>query len=239
MSRKAILIGAPGSGNDFLPGVDADLRNYSAFLKSAKGGVWFDDEIQILKNPTTALLDFTLRSATQDFTFLMFAGHGEMRGDITYAWINDRERCSTLDMNTSSRKQLVIIDACRKQVKEEIRLDSIDFAEALALTKRGFDHSSLRSAFDEAVRAADPGRSTIYSCSRDESAGDTRAGGEFSRRLLGTCVDWPGTSSWQPAALVVPTAFQATRAGMERARVPQVPELENGRRQCSFPLAVG
>ena len=45
MKRRALLIGCPGKGNDFLPGVKKDIENYKEYLKSNNGGKWYDDEI--------------------------------------------------------------------------------------------------------------------------------------------------------------------------------------------------
>ena len=54
ITRKAILIGCPGSGNNFLRGVAEDLTNMKDFLESDKGGRWFTNEIVTLSNPTFA-----------------------------------------------------------------------------------------------------------------------------------------------------------------------------------------
>jgi len=52
ITRKAILIGCPGSGNSFLRGVAEDLTNMEIYLQSDKGGRWFPSEIVMLTNPS-------------------------------------------------------------------------------------------------------------------------------------------------------------------------------------------
>ena len=42
MKRRALLIGCPGKGNDFLPGVKKDIENYKEYLKS--NNVYFKGE---------------------------------------------------------------------------------------------------------------------------------------------------------------------------------------------------
>jgi len=51
-TRHAILIGTPKlEDHENLPGVTADLENYSIFLKSNYGGAWEENEVQVMNTP--------------------------------------------------------------------------------------------------------------------------------------------------------------------------------------------
>ena len=76
ITRKAILIGCPGSGKNYLHGVGQDLQNIHGFLCSDKGGRWFNNEITILANATPERTLTLIHSTIADYVFIYFSGHG-------------------------------------------------------------------------------------------------------------------------------------------------------------------
>ena len=53
MIRRALIIGNPGTPGkeNYCQGVIKDVGNYKAYLKSPLGGMWSDEEINILDHP--------------------------------------------------------------------------------------------------------------------------------------------------------------------------------------------
>ena len=79
MKIKALLIGAEGSGDSYLPGVKQDINSFKNYLMSEDGGAWKDNEISILNSPSKLLLSLSLINITaenNDFILIYFAGHG-------------------------------------------------------------------------------------------------------------------------------------------------------------------
>lgn len=79
VNRRALLIANPGEvgAENYCEGVNKDMANYKTFLKSPLGGLWYENEIEILHKPSKT----TVRQAIQklksyDYSKLVFSGHG-------------------------------------------------------------------------------------------------------------------------------------------------------------------
>jgi hypothetical protein len=78
MKRQAILIGAPGSvySDNYLQGVDFDIKNYIKFLQSPSGGAWDKSEIIAVKHPDKEKLLKLVKTIKADYVLTVFSGHG-------------------------------------------------------------------------------------------------------------------------------------------------------------------
>jgi hypothetical protein len=181
VTRKAILIGCPGTRSNYLHGVEKDLLSVKSFLTSDKGGRWFDNEIITLKNPTFSQVKSLVRSAIADYVFIYFSGHG-WTSNQNKRMVSFRDKCeSDLSLLNESPRQLIIIDACRNYVAPGIH-GIPDFGEQWD----SFDgYYESREIFDKHILSSPPGRIIIHATQIGEYSYDNpRTGGYFTQALL-------------------------------------------------------
>jgi hypothetical protein len=82
MERKALIIAGvwQGCGDDELPGVVEDAKNYRSFLTSSLGGGWYSEEVTTLTDPSKSQIASCIKAMSScDYSMVIFAGHGEAR----------------------------------------------------------------------------------------------------------------------------------------------------------------
>jgi hypothetical protein len=219
-----------------------DLARYLAFLESDHGGAWEREEITVFRSPSLRKVEATIGARSDiDFSLVVFAGHGHHDGDETSVWVNDHESCSVSALNTFARRQMIIVDACRTPLRGELFEKRADFGGEVGWPPDFEYRASCRALYDEAIRGAEMGQSIAYASSPGEAAGDTSRGGRFSRSLLDVSEQWSRSAERGGRAtlvLDVPSAVSHVQQIFRRNRYPQTPQLENGRRFHSFPIAV-
>jgi hypothetical protein len=241
IKRCAFLIGREKSSHGNLPGVPRDISGMNRYLHSANGGVWDNNEIMFYESPKKLLLLNQLAESC-DFCIFYFAGHGyhDSTDNETHISINDDEYLSVKDICPNSKRQLLIVDACRKVVASaEISERLLEKLAAEQLGDFGY-RLKCRILYNEKVMSADVGRSRIFSCSIDESANESAAGGDFTQLLINKSDQWISQNRelfFSPqSVLYVPEVFNLVNQSINRTI--QNPVLENGRRINSFPFAV-
>jgi hypothetical protein len=246
LTRKAFIIGSPTSAHGNLPGVRADHENYRSFLVSPAGGAWEHSEISDIGSVTASDLERTILTAQRhDYSLVIFAGHGSYNPRIqeTLVCINDKEEVAVSRLNTGTRRQLTIIDACRTvpivELVEKLAARMDEFAKSLTNAYR----ASCRELYDQAIGSAEAGQSYVYSCSVNEAAGETQNGGDFSRALLRHAESWAERATFYARtrateSLSIREAFDGAVSVLKSRRSAQTPVLEEGRRLRSFPFAV-
>jgi hypothetical protein len=179
--RKALLIGSPG-GNEtaFLKGVSHDLRNFSNFLKSEKGGVWYDHEIETLHNPSYDSVLKAVRNCTADYVIIYFSGHGftDIKTGGRMVCLKDMYISDTHFLNESPR-QLVLVDACRNYSQP-----GISGIPEKQEEPSHFEGSPVRNLFDRYIKNSPAGKVIIHSTKAGLSSFDTPNGGKFTTALL-------------------------------------------------------
>lgn len=241
MNRKAIVVVAPQStryGN--LPGAETDARNYQAHLNSAYGGAWEDSEIQILRNPSRAELNRALSGWLRtDLVLLAFSGHGyhaSGRGlDETRLILNDFEEIPVGEFTAGGIRELCVVDACRhvENVDDRPLLRNAQLREAF---ERSDFRTRCRALYETRFEATETGRIELYSCALNESAGETRAGGRFTKALIESAAEWAISGLGLGDHVIdTRTSFVTARS---RVNPRQHPEYWPGRRLHHFPFAV-
>lgn len=195
MIRKAFLIGAPqieikGADDGYLKGVTPDISNMKSHLLSNKGGAWLNSEIQTFSNPTREELLQEV-SGEYDYMLLQYSGHGfEFRGNRVFLLLDyfDIAKSIALDEllnNFTAPRCFCFIDCCRGAIPEEETM-SLEEAYALFSRKQEKNNSNYRARFDRIVQSCETGRTIIFSCSSNESAGEDPdgKGGYFSLAYL-------------------------------------------------------
>lgn len=179
-TRKAVLIGCPGSGNSFLSGVKQDLENVSKYLQSEKGGVWYKHEIEPIYNPSYTQVKKAIEKAIADYVFIYFSGHGYTDGDTNARMICLKDYyISDKHLLNNSYRQLVLIDACRNEVRPGI--SGIPDYEP---EWHYFTGSPVRQLFDNYIKSSPAGKLIVHGTQRGEYSYDSSTGGMFTNALL-------------------------------------------------------
>jgi hypothetical protein len=183
--RKAILIGAPGGqGSVYLPGVKKDLRDVCNYLCSIRGGLWREDEVLILHNPSAEQALFIIQSTQADYLLVYFSGHGYTDFATGSRMLCFKNRSSVSDITLTqaiSPRLLLVNDTCRKYHGESI-------GSILAPDPDYFDISSdrnqIRQLFDEAILNSPHGKIIVHGTAENQLAMDSKEGGYFTQALL-------------------------------------------------------
>ncbi len=187
MTRKAIIIGAPGNN---LNGVKFDVENYTTFLMSPSGGAWARYEIMDMINPTKKdLLKRIADIEDIDYVLVIFSGHGawEKGTDRQIIKINDTQKMYLDDLITSAPKQLFIVDACRSLVEG---LSGFDNGGVFMNFPSNLSIKDARQAFDNHLRKCKDGVMICTSCEIKKTSADGDDGSFFSNSLLKRAKEW-------------------------------------------------
>lgn len=248
MTRKALIISNPGEKGDenYCEGVNVDVSNYKQLLTSPLGGLWLSAEITHLDRPkTNHVIKEIAYLANIDYTFIVFCGHGyfSTKSDTTVLELQKYEELNSLELRANANKRTIILDCCRKVVKEAI-LEKAFAAKA----ERMIPHlkpDECRRYFDSQIGKCSKGIVVGYACKKDEVAGDSQSrGGYYSYGILQSAINWHDNinnidleKSFYHFSIV-----KAHEEGIVRVRQlsggTQNPEIEKPRSDPYFPLAI-
>ena len=173
MRKKILMIG----NTDDLPGVPIDISDYYDFFTSPTGGDWYDEEIDILLNPTQHELLETIaeiEEADYDYLITVFSGHGEETSNGTVLAINgERETILLHNLMNLAERQLLIIDCCRshRRIPADISIDSATLS---------LSYDSVRQVYEELIQRSAPQEVILFACNDSEVSVDTREGWIYS-----------------------------------------------------------
>ena len=183
MTRKAILIGSPGT--PYLAGVEVDLINMKNFLSSANGGSWnLDTEIvEFNLNPTYSEIEPHLINLQYcDFALVYYSGHGftdnDNQGQIN---LNTTEIVPVMNLANRCNKQITIIDACRGYPKQ---LNAIGSIKPSPISFENINPEYAKALFENYLNHCPNGKVLLYASQLGQNASDTNNGGYFSTNLL-------------------------------------------------------
>ncbi len=234
-SRIAILVGAPGSGKDRLPGVPQDMVNLEQYLLSPRGGAWNQSEIQLMYDPSCYEVLKAVQAAIADYVFVYFSGHGFMSGNaqnflcVKDGYLEDHEL-----FNIVSPRQLITCDSCRKFYHT-----ISGFPEELEQYQYATGYSEARAVFNSYIINSKPGRIIIHSTSTDQYAIDNLDGhgGEFTLALLDSLYSFkPFVSGYHP--MTVEKILDRTVLKLKEAGEEQIPEITYSLGELSVPFGI-
>jgi hypothetical protein len=234
LKRSALLIMSPDEGDNLLPGVSVDEKNWKQYLRSATGGAWSESEIMVLRNPTPFVVAATLlQMRGADYSFIAFSGHGEaISEDETRLHVHPKHSVSSRSLKTDSDKQTLILDCCRMPVKTAIFEAS---AERKLAMDSAPDLTLARFRFDAELDAAAKFHATLNSCSVGETAGESDATGGFYTSALMRVARQVTRNS----VMGIKTAHLGAKTIVQQRRSTQTPTAELPRSTPTFPFAVG
>lgn len=193
MKRRAILIFNDGGPSNYLPGVKVDKANYLNFLKSAEGGAWGNNEIQIYDNDCSKELllnniDFYRKTEQTEYWLIIFSGHGYTNDqDEIILELSPGRECSVNEIKkaTDYSRRFLIADSCRSVIhaitdslRRERKLFS-DVSAGYAYRTRCLElyMNQLEKVYKDSFNAA-------YAAEYNQCANDDTTGGFYSYELL-------------------------------------------------------
>ena len=196
MHRKLILIANDGGEADYLPGVAMDMAHYDRFFRSPQGGLWDNDEHEIMtyhQSSAEVLHDYIMMTENfhhVDYWMIVFCGHGYLNAnhDTVFCMTDGSEvTLSQLRTWVHYTPTMVIADSCRVLVDAEG--DLLQLRESM-FTEVRLNEQECKQIYNRALRLL-PSSSfyTGFATDEGESAGDNaELGGIYSYNLL-KCAD--------------------------------------------------
>jgi len=232
-TRKAILIGCPGSGENFLNGVKQDLKNVSKYLQSEKGGVWFENEIKPIYNPTYSQVEHVIKNAIADYVVVYFSGHGYTDTNTNARMICLKDyNISDKHLLNNSHRQLVLIDACRNEVGQGLS-GVPDFEPQWEY----FTGSPVRELFDDYIKNSPAGKLIVHGTQRGEYSYDSSTGGMFTNALLNIGKRIKGDQNYTQAP--ISTVLNYVPKVLQPQRNYQIPSIAYRTGNLTVPFAIG
>lgn len=230
--RKALLIGCPGKDRHFLSAVEFDLLNMKNFLLSNRGGRWFNNEIEVLDNPTCNTLFSKIKKAISDYTFIYFSGHGWTHKDgRRMVNLQDDALCDLEFLNESPR-QLTIIDACRKIPSHAIS----GIPETEPRFYRADGYYPARELYNSYILNSPVGKTIIHSTNHDTFSYAAPTGSQFTDALI-KMAKLVKTSNYYPVS--IPEILSLTTSELEKREETQRPTIAYEEGQMNIPFSFG
>lgn len=233
-TRKAVLIGSPGHGENRLRGVEKDIENYYQFLLSPRGGVWYEDEIIVLADPTLDEVLSAIHSSYADYQFVYYTGHGYKNSHGNdFICLDGNDLQDDHLFNAEGPRQFLLLDSCRKYyhtisgIPKE--MEKWAYADG---------YSASRKMFDRYILNSPTGKMKMYAASPGQVAKDNRHGhgGEFTLALLKGIYDCNVSSGYH--AIFPQAALADAKAILKRKREEQIPELVKVEGNLKVPLGL-
>ncbi|MFI4919726.1 MAG: caspase family protein, partial [Legionellales bacterium] len=192
ITRRALLVGYPGEKNNkhYCQGVNEDLKNYKSFLLSPLGGTWYEDEVDVLIQPSIPELRISLHLLRgHDYSLVIFTGHGyySLEQDSTILEINKNDEIESEELMNKTDKQTVILDCCRKVERIVVSEEREILRKAVGME---LDPTTCRKCYDKKIEQCDRDIIVMYACDIDEKAIDRPEGGLYSSSLLKSVQHW-------------------------------------------------
>ena len=173
ISRKALLISAPGAAATYLNAVNSDLETTRNFLLSPRGGAWANHELVLLNNPRISDIADAVGEMNADYTITFFSGKsfGDGSGN-RFLILNDEDFIRDTELLNDSDKQLVLVDSCPESFTEEV-IHFVGKPDEFHLARRMYDKWIERCEAGQVIMHANNSRTV-----------PEKNGGVFTQKLL-------------------------------------------------------
>ena len=245
--KTLVLIGCPGVGKSYLPGVRMDMESLWYYHQTPKGGGWVPEEIVVLWAPTRREVLETISAVKGDFLRVYFCGHGYAElafeepaadgglVDVRKLVLKGDEVVRDLELvNRQVERQEIICDCCRKRPGEKIsgipeKLEEVPFTEE--------EFQLARRLFNRLIWFSPKGLLIIHSTGDGKAAYDTEEGGQFTVALLENALRWMPQVEGIPVG--VNGLLKMVERQLGRAKAPQRPEVVLMEGNITVPFALG
>jgi len=239
MKRRALIIYMTDSPSGRLDGPEYDYKNIHEYLTSNLGGNWYSNEIIALENTTRRQLKETVsQMADSDYSFVVFSGHGEFEQDkrLQYIELLDDE-VSIKELIVNSKRQTIIIDACRGYFSMRERL--LEKSMLFSMASESLYHEiSTRELFDKKIEKTEEGLTVLYSASENQTALDTDLGAAYISSLLDVAKKWERSSNQMTELTIKDAHEKAIDYLHENFVTNQIPAMNKEKRLRYYPFAV-
>lgn len=245
MKRHAIIIVTPNlPGQTKLPGAQLDADTWRSFLLSPEGGAWKEGEITVMSDSDHDHIKLVLEYQKQrelDYALIAFSGHGHYQvyqngSTETQMFIGPNVYLTEKNLTVRAKRELAVMDSCREYGGEIItETKKIALAAANEWMIRAEDRfAKSREIFDKALAQSPEGRTLVYSCSLNQTAGDKQS---FTRFLISDAERLAVASKFVQT-VSIKEAFDVAQPETHEANYPQQPVYEGGRRLTHYPFSV-
>jgi hypothetical protein len=244
MKKQAIIIITPNlPGQTKLPGATLDAEAWRSFLLSPEGGAWEHNEIKVLSDQTTGVITGVLeleRQKSLDYALIAFSGHGHYKvlpdkTTETQMFISANEYLTERSLTVRAKRELIVMDSCREyggEIITEMKKSAQFSGSAMIRAEDRF--AKAREMFEKALSLSPEGRTLVYSCSLNQTAGDKFS---FTRFLISDA-ERLATECKLVQTISVKEAFDAAEAKPLKDNSPQKPVYDGGRRMTHYPFSV-
>jgi hypothetical protein len=247
MDRRALIIANPGvrGKESYCHGVNRDVENYTAFLKSPVGGLWREDEIVVRQQPSRAMTMIDIGQQRRvDYSMTVFCGHGYHAGHSNSTMV---ELAPGVDIDSSelrlgASKHTLILDCCRMIHRGMIAEDSAERLQKAVASQ--IDREQCRKYYERRIDECPTGIVVLFGCSIDETAGDSDSqGGFFSHSLISAAQEWSRktvveTSKDYEWLTVVKAHEYAVQGVAKMSGGRQTPTIDKPRSAPYFPFCI-
>jgi hypothetical protein len=241
MLRKAILIGSDSaSPSNPLPGATKDNEDLYAFLQTAAGGAWFEEEIAWYPIPDLRELRSVLEEAkaTHDYLFVTTMLHGARGPTGSLVSLNETEAIRIAEIASPgprAKRVLILSGGCRLEIPSIYAPPQKRVAGTgdVAGVPSAAYMRNCRAAFEDLVMRAPPGHAVMFACSpNEESWYIAGRGGVFTQALLRKAEEWSSSISdgervrrYYTAEKALDAVRETTTALVRRLGYTQTPQI--------------
>lgn len=185
MNRHALLFSNTGKDDFYIDTVKKDVQDFKNFLMDDSGGLWYENEIESLSNPSLSELQNSICKickADYDYLIVYFSGHGDYERQTVLSINPDDDCIKEKDIRGLAARQLNIFDCCRAIANKNEGV----VRESVSSLRKSFSQVSeiVRKRYDKRIMEAPPQEINLYSCSIGEYSQDAGSGGIYTQSLL-------------------------------------------------------
>lgn len=239
MNRKVLIIGCPLIGEDFLIGVEQDVRNFSRFVKSSIGGVYGNSEIVWMQHPTLAQLHSVLgQIKNPELLTVYFSGHGFRDDNTDYICLNFNDIFPVKSFLINAKRHLLIMDTCRTP------LDTRGYGDAISGIGYHFPTDNpefAKKLYCDYINESPEGGAIIFSTSENQPSNDTENGGVYTKSLMTVLHNWPNSIDTRDEKIItIEDGFMRSLEISNRYEPTQHPKIyfHKNKAALGIPLAV-
>ena len=226
ISRKALLISAPGAAATYSSTINTDLETTRNFLLSPRGGAWAQHEIVLLNNPQIHEIADAVADMNADYTITFFSGKsfGDDNGN-RFLILNDEDFIRDTELLNDSDKQLVLVDSCPESFTEEV----------IHFVGKPDEFHLARQMYDRWIERCEAGQMIMHA--NNSKTVPSNTGGVFTQKLLLAASTIPSVENKFNLKSILAAGHEIP-AIMNNAGIEQSPDISYSKGNIKLPFAM-